>query len=303
LVAFPTETVYGLGADAFDQRAVARIFEVKDRPSFDPLIVHVDSLAMASSLITTLPDAAHRLAEAFWPGPLTLVLPKKPSVPDIVTAGLPTAALRVPDHPVALGLIREFGGPIAAPSANPFGRVSPTSAAHVRRDLGDKMDFILDGGDCAVGVESTIVSLGPEGPVLLRPGGLALEEIEAVVGKVKTVVPGEGRPLSPGRLAGHYAIKTPFYLSGGAVPVPEGGRKGYIGLTIPEDPSEYERIEVLSADGDLREAAARLFSAMRDLDGARLDAIVAGPVPEEGLGRAINDRLRKASKKQVRSEE
>jgi L-threonylcarbamoyladenylate synthase len=292
LVAFPTETVYGLGADALNPRAVARIFEAKNRPTFDPLIVHVAGIDDALELVVSLPDDARRLAERFWPGPLTLVLEKRSLVPDIVTAGQSTVAVRVPAHPIALELLMRSQIPIAAPSANRFGSVSPTRAEHVEEQLGDAVDVILDGGPCSVGVESTIISLAHGRPLLLRPGGTALEDIEAIVGRVEAPGPEEMRSASPGRLSKHYATRTPLLL--GAADV-SGKRAGLLTLTEPEDATPYRAIEVLSPTGDLQEAAANLFAAMRRLDHAELDVIIATPVPEVGLGRAIMDRLRRAA--------
>ena len=293
LVAFPTETVYGLGADATNPAAVARIFETKDRPTFDPLIVHVPGLAQAEKLAASFPEGARRLAKRFWPGPITLVVPKTSAIPDLVTAGLPSVALRVPDHPTALELLAECGQPLAAPSANRFGQVSPTTASHVKGSLGDRVDLVLDGGPCRVGVESTIVSFLSDPPLLLRPGGISTEEIEVLVGPLGKPPKDEGSPPAPGRLSDHYATKTPLYLGRD----PGKGRRGFLGLAMPENPDDYERIEVIASNGDLREAAANLFAAMRRLDAGGLDAIVASRAPEEGLGRAINDRLLKASRK------
>jgi L-threonylcarbamoyladenylate synthase len=272
---------------------VARIFEAKSRPQFDPLIVHVADLRQAEILVTKLPEAALRLAEKFWPGPLTLVLPKSDLVPDLVTSSMPTVAIRVPRHPLALELIRESGRPIAAPSANPFGQVSPTTAEHVRRCLGNKVDLILDGGACAVGVESTIVSLVGKTPVLLRPGGVPLEEIEALVGPVTVQTQAGPKPMAPGQLEHHYAPRTPLFLGHSG----HGGRVGYLGLQTPGNADRYQVIEALSEKGDLREAAACLFAAMRRLDDLGLDRIEAFPVPHEGLGLAINDRLQRAALK------
>ena len=212
IVAFPTETVYGLGADAFNPLAVARIFEAKRRPYFDPLIVHVANPADVKKLVEEIPSNAKKLTERFWPGPLTVVLFKEENIPDIVTAGLPTVAIRMPNHPMALSLIIESKCPIAAPSANPFGYLSPTTAEHVREQLGDQVDLILDGGPCPVGVESTIVSFLEEEPRLLRPGGVSLEEIESIIGKVKISPIEEERPSAPGMLPKHYAPRTPIVL-------------------------------------------------------------------------------------------
>jgi|SRR6185369_6736691 len=297
LVAFPTETVYGLGADALNPLAVARVFEVKDRPLFDPLIVHVADLRQAENLVQGIPEKALRLAQKFWPGPLTLVLPKSALVPDIVTASLPTVAVRVPRHPLALELIRESGRPIAAPSANAFGRVSPTTADHVRDSLGAKVDLILDGGPCLVGVESTVVSFAGKTPVLLRPGGVPLEEIREVLGEVEIHASTAQAPQAPGQLPQHYAPRTPLRLAESLEELPPGKRIGLLSFRSPSSPYPFQAVEVLSEKGDLREAAARLFAALRRLDGQNLDLIIARPVPHEGLGRAINDRLFKASHK------
>ncbi|HVM32328.1 MAG TPA: L-threonylcarbamoyladenylate synthase [bacterium] len=294
LVAFPTETVYGLGADATNPLAVARVFEAKNRPQFDPLIVHVADLRQAEILASRFPKDAMKLAEKFWPGPLTLVLPKGPSIPDLVTASLPSVALRVPRHPVALQLIQESGRPIAAPSANPFGAVSPTTADHVRRSLGDQVDLILDGGPCSVGVESTVVSFTGEKPVLLRPGGLSLEELESVIGKIEVAAHSSSRPQAPGQLERHYAPRTPLSLVEG----PPGEIKKGTGLLWFGPPPflpSFQAMENLSPQGDLREAAANLFSALRRLDDLGLDLILAVRVPDLGLGRAINDRLKRAA--------
>jgi len=296
VVAFPTETVYGLGADAFNPLAVARIFEVKRRPYFDPLIVHVANPSDVKKLAKETPSNAKKLIERFWPGPLTIVLLKEEKIPDIVTAGLLTLAIRMPNHPMALALIEESKCPIAAPSANPFGYLSPTTAEHVRDQLGEEVDLILDGGPCPVGVESTIVSFLEEKPVLLRPGGVSLEEIESVIGKVE--IPSiEGRPSAPGMLPKHYAPRTPIVLdwSQKDLDLYKGKNIGLLLFQEPKDDLKYHSIEILSAKGDLREAAANLFAAVRRLDALHLDVIVAEPISEVGLGRAIMDRLRRAA--------
>ncbi len=300
VIAFPTETVYGLGADALNPLAVARIFEIKDRPYFDPLIVHISDFKEVSELAAGIPDDAEKLIERCWPGPLTIVLRKKESVPDLVTAGLPTVAIRMPKHPVALRLIREARCPVAAPSANPFGYVSPTTADHVREQLGDRVDLILDGGPCEVGLESTIISFSEEKPRLLRPGGLPLEEIELIIGKVETSPAGEIAPASPGRLPRHYAPKTPILIDRwkGDLEAYRGKRVGLLALSEPRVVSlPFDHVEVLSPRGDLREAASNLFAAIRRLDALDLEMILAEAVPETGLGRAIMDRLRRASQK------
>ncbi len=311
LVAFPTETVYGLGGHAFRPDALARIFEVKRRPFFDPLIIHVGDPSGAEPLCARIGSRARLLMERFWPGPLTLVLPRSDAVPDLATSGLPTVAVRMPDHPVALGLLRAAGFPVAAPSANPFGRLSPTEAGHVAAHFESGIELVLDGGPCAVGVESTILSLAEEEtPVILRAGGLPREELEAVIGPVSVAAsaggsePSPGRegaaaaPLAPGQLPSHYAPRTPLRLLSGAAPAAPSDARASVGLLDFRDaahPRGYARTEALSASGDLREAAANLFSALHRLDSAGLDLILAEPVPGTGLGLAIMDRLRKAA--------
>ncbi|MER3414594.1 MAG: threonylcarbamoyl-AMP synthase [Gemmataceae bacterium] len=297
LVAFPTETVYGLGACVWDERAIARIFEVKGRPRFDPLIVHVSNEAMRQACVAEWPERAQQLADRFWPGPLTLVVVKSAQVPDLVTAGLPTVALRMPAHPLALALIEKTGAPIAAPSANRFGRPSPTCAEHVVRQLGGDIDLILDGGPCTVGVESTVLSLVDTPPAVLRPGGVPLEALEQILGPVQkswTAAEPSGLPKSPGQLPRHYAPRTPLQIVTDPHPIP-GRRTGLLAFTMPRDTEGFAHVEVLSARGDLREAAARLFAALHRLDEADLDIILAQPVPEMGLGVAIMDRLRRAA--------
>jgi L-threonylcarbamoyladenylate synthase len=305
LVAFPTETVYGLGANALDERAVARVLEAKGRPRFDPLIVHVAAVDWVLRLAAEFSPMARELAGRFWPGPLTLVLPKTSLVPDLVTSGCPTVAIRIPDHPVALKLLRGANRPIAAPSANLFGRISPTTASHVREQLGDRIDMILDGGPCRVGVESTVLQLDATGPLLLRPGGTTLEEIEAVIGPVRLPATdaepdsaGEGL-VSPGMLPQHYAPRTRLIVrTGNAADADRSAER--VGLlafrTRPASPL-YAHVEVLSPTGDLREAAANFFAALRRLDAAGLGLIVAETFPETGLGRALNDRLRRAARR------
>jgi L-threonylcarbamoyladenylate synthase len=297
IVAFPTETVYGLGADAFNPLAVARIFEVKRRPHFDPLIVHVANLADVKNLVKEIPPDTQKLIGHFWPGPLTVVLLKEEDIPDIVTAGLPTVAIRMPNHPMALSLIRESKCPIAAPSANPFGYLSPTTAEHVREQLDDQVDLILDGGPCPVGVESTILSFLEEKPRLLRPGGVSLEEIESIIGKVEISPLEEDKPSAPGMLARHYAPRTPIVLDWNEKKLdPYKDRKiGLLSFKEPRNSLRSAHVEVLSKEGDLREAAANLFAAIRRLDRLNLDFILAEAIPEKGLGRAIMDRLRRAS--------
>ena len=296
LVAFPTETVYGLGANAFDPRAVARVFEVKARPSFDPLIVHVHDASELPRVVAASGDPrVGRLAARFWPGPLTLVLPRRAEVPDIVTSGLDTVGVRVPSHPAALALLRA-AGPVAAPSANPFGYVSPTTAAHVAERLGHAVDLVLDGGPCPVGVESTILSLADDPPRLLRPGGVAREDLESALGHAIALAPRGERPLAPGQLDRHYSTHTPLrLLEGKAADAPaDAGRLGLLAFG-PTDASGYAAVEVLAPDGGLATAATNLFAALRRLDARGLDGIVAEPCPGTGLGLAILDRLRRAA--------
>jgi L-threonylcarbamoyladenylate synthase len=296
IVAFPTETVYGLGANGYTPLAVARVFEVKRRPSFDPLILHVADPSDVEKLVKGIPSDAKKLIERFWPGPLTVVLLKEENIPDIVTAGLPTIAIRMPNHPMAQSLIKESKCPIAAPSANPFGYLSPTTAAHVREQLGDQVDLILDGGPCPVGVESTIVSFSENKPRLLRPGGVSLEEIETSIGKVE-ISSIKDKPSAPGMLSRHYAPRTPIVLDWREESLDsyKGRRIGLLAFREPDKSLNFNHIEVLSKKGDLREAAASLFAAIRRLDALSLDLILAETVPEIGLGRAIMDRLRRAS--------
>jgi L-threonylcarbamoyladenylate synthase len=292
VVAFPTETVYGLGADVFQPRAVAAIFEIKQRPSFDPLIVHVNDMAMLERVAAAVPAGAISLLERFWPGPLTLVLPKRAEVPELVTAGLSTVAVRMPSHPIARALIEAVGSPLAAPSANPFGRISPTRAEHVDRMLGHRVALILDGGATEHGIESTIVTLEPR-PALLRSGAIAVEEIESLIGPLERAVDGT-EVRAPGQLATHYAPATRLrVVEPGNVPLVARRRAGVIALRQPFE--GYAASRVLSPSGDLREAAANLFKSLHELDAMGLERIDAQPVAESGLGMAIMDRLRRAS--------
>jgi L-threonylcarbamoyladenylate synthase len=284
LVAIPTETVYGLAVDATDDAAVARLYQAKGRPSFNPLIVHVAGLDEARALVEMPPDA-ERLAEAFWPGALTLVLPLRPAsgISPLVTAGLETLAVRVPAHPLAQGLLRRTG-PLAAPSANPSGQVSPTSAAHVLDGLSGRIAAVVDGGPCAVGVESTIVGFLPD-PVLLRAGGLPVEALEACLGAPLPIGGEAGQPISPGQLASHYAPKGAVRLNATAA------EPGETMLGFGDVAGDL----TLSASGDLVEAAASLFARLHEMNDMGADRIAVAPIPETGLGRAINDRLRRAA--------
>jgi L-threonylcarbamoyladenylate synthase len=291
LVAFPTETVYGLGADARQGEAVARLYAAKGRPSFNPLIAHVADAAAARRL-GLFDAAAERLASAFWPGPLTLVLGRRKDCPvaDLALAGLDSVAVRVPAHPIAQALLKAFGGPVVAPSANRSGHVSPTSAAHVLADLRGRIDMVLDGGPCTVGVESTIVACLGE-PTLLRPGGVARAEIERVLGRpLALAAAGEETPPAPGMLASHYAPKARLRLNA------DTARAGEALLAFgPNAPAADGMTLNLSPRGDLIEAAANLFAHLRALDASGAQVIAVMPVPHEGLGEAINDRLKRAA--------
>ena len=298
LVAFPTETVYGLGADAGNAAAVARLYQAKGRPAFNPLIAHVGDLGSARRM-ARFDATATALAEAFWPGPLTLVLPRTPDCPvaELATAGLDTVAVRVPAHPVALAILRAFGGPVVAPSANLSGHVSPTTAAHVQADLAGRIDLIVDGGPVAVGVESTIVGCF-ETPMLLRPGGLARGEIERVLGRALLAPSadpdaGSGQPLAPGMLASHYAPRTRVRLN--AETIEPGEALLAFGPAALPGVDGAVAVMNLSARSNVDEAAANLFGYLRalDLKGARALAVM--PIPQHGLGEAINDRLRRAA--------
>jgi L-threonylcarbamoyladenylate synthase len=289
LVAFPTETVYGLGGDATNDLAVAAIFAAKGRPRFNPLIVHVCDLAEAEQL-AVFNSSARRAAARFWPGPLTLVLPRRPDagLSLLASAGLDTVAIRVPAHPVAQGLLCEAGRPIAAPSANRSGRVSPTSAAHVAEDLGDDVAMILDDGPSPVGLESTVLDLSGEAPALLRPGAVTFEALAELPGPI--ALPGPGLPKSPGMLASHYAPWLPVRVAA------TDARPGEALLAFgPDAPPGFAEVLWLSRAGDLAEAAANLFAMLRRLDLPCFTAIAVMPIPEQGLGLAINDRLRRAA--------
>ena len=298
LVAFPTETVYGLGADATNAAAIARLYQAKGRPAFNPLIAHVGDLAAARE-IGRFDTAALRLAEAFWPGPLTLVLPKAEhcAVADLATAGLDTVAIRIPAHPVARDILRVFGRPVVAPSANLSGHVSPTTAAHVQSDLEGRIDLIVDGGAVAVGVESTIVGIFDE-PMLLRPGGLPRADIERVLGRALKQPPADAesdsaQPLAPGMLASHYAPRTRVRL--GAIRIEPGEALLAFGSDAVSGIDAAAAVMNLSVRGDLSEAAANLFGYLRALDSKAAQTIAVMPIPNDGLGEAINDRLRRAA--------
>lgn len=297
LAAFPTETVYGLGADALDENAAAAIFTAKKRPLHDPLIVHIADIEQAKNLFLETPSAAVALMEAFWPGPLTLVLPKASIVPDIITAGGPTVAVRMPSHPFALQLIRESGRPIAAPSANLFGRTSPTTAAHVKEQLEGSYEVLIDGGACRVGVESTVLSLADGTPRILRPGGITAEQIESVIGPVATNrILETDSAASPGMLPSHYAPRTRFMLTANPGEYADDPDSAIILYEPNEEEFSYKgKVFVLSHEGDLRGAAAMLYSTMRLVDTMGFSKIVAQRFPDFGIGVATNDRMQRAA--------
>lgn len=298
LVAIPTETVYGLAANALNSRAVAKIFEAKNRPSFDPLIVHVASMQHARKYTTEFPLQAEALARRFWPGPLTLLLPKTTEIPDLVTAGLDRVGLRCPAHPLTISLLAHAPFPLAAPSANPFGYISPTTAQHVQDQLGDKVSYIIDGGPSRVGIESTIVGWENNEPVIYRLGGISTEQIESVVGAVLVKPHSTSHPQAPGQLTSHYAPCKPFLLGElkSLAIANQHKRLGILSWKGFDSISESTQL-VLSPNGDLTEAAHHLFSMMRTLDESPVEVVIAEEVPDQGLGRAINDRLRRAAAK------
>ena len=297
VVAIPTETVYGLAGNALSPKAASTIFEVKNRPSFDPLIVHTSSVERIAGLTTEMPEAARQLAQRFMPGPLTLLLPRAAIIPDIVTAGSARVAVRIPAHPMAHELLASLDFPLAAPSANPFGYISPTTARHVEDQLGDKIPYILDGGPWRVGVESTIVGFEEGMVVVYRKGGIAVEDIEAVAGPVAVRPHSASNPAAPGMLRSHYAPSAPVVLGDveNLLLRYPGKKVGAIRFREAASGIPASRQIVLSPSGGLAEAARNLFAGMRRLDALRLDVILAELLPEEGLGRAINDRLRRAA--------
>jgi L-threonylcarbamoyladenylate synthase len=294
LVGIPTETVYGLAGNALNVSAAAQIFKVKDRPQFDPLIVHVADLNDATKYVAEIPEQAHLLAKKFWPGPVTLLLKKKNIIPDLITAGLDTVAIRCPDHLLTLQLLRSLSFPLAAPSANPFGYVSPTTAQHVDEQLGHKIEYILEGGPCNVGIESTIIGFDHQQPVVYRMGGLSLEEIEKVIGKVMVQTHSTSNPNAPGQLQSHYAPAKKVIIGTLEELTVQYGKQN-VGILSWKTNYQYQHQYILSPAGNLEEAAKNLFTALRGFDKMPVDLILAELVPEKGLGRAINDRLRRAA--------
>jgi len=299
LVAIPTETVYGLAGNALNTEAVARIFAVKNRPTFDPLIVHTDSLDKVLGFVQDLPEPAQKLAEAFWPGPLTMLLPRQEIIPDLVTAGLDTVAVRIPRHPLTRSLLAMLDFPLAAPSANPFGYISPTTAEHVQSQLGKKIPYILNGGPCEVGIESTIIGFEGKKATVYRLGGIPVEDIERIIGRVEVMLHSTSNPKAPGTLKSHYAPRKPLFTQN-LKQLQEEYAPEDIGLMafqreVPSIPAPNQ--VVLSSRADFAEAAQRLFSALRHLDALPVKVIFAELLPEKGLGRAINDRIRRAAAK------
>ena len=297
LVAIPTETVYGLAGNIFSEKAIKSIFSTKQRPFFNPLIVHIPSVKSLNDLVTHVPEKAKLLAAAFWPGSMTLVLKKSKTIPDIITAGKDTVAVRVPNHPITLELLKKLPFPLAAPSANPFGSISPTKPAHVENYFKNSIKMVLDGGSCVNGIESTIIGFENEDPVIYRLGALALEEIEAVVGKISIKNKKEEKPDAPGMLARHYAPKTSTFLVDDVAAEIEKNTGKKMGVLVFKSSLNNENITeiILSKNGSLQEAASRLYSAMHDLDSKNLDLIIAERFSEFGLGKSINDRLQRAT--------
>lgn len=301
IIAIPTETVYGLAGNAFNETAIEKIFQLKKRPFYNPLIVHISSANYLDQVARDIPLLAKSLAAQFWPGPLTLILKKQPGIPGLVTAGKDTVAIRVPNHPLTLRLLTQLDFPLAAPSANPFGSISPTAAGHVAGYFKDNLKVILDGGACEKGVESTIIGFEDEQPVLYRHGAVPLEEIEKVAGNVLQKIKGSGHDVAaPGMLSRHYSPATNTYLTGDVREYIRSFRDKKIGLLLFKDAVRDPAIshqEILSPTGDLNEAARNLYAALHRLDHLNLDAIIAERFPEHGLGKTINDRLQRAVKK------
>jgi L-threonylcarbamoyladenylate synthase len=298
IIGLPTETVYGLAANIFSESAIKRIYEVKKRPLFNPLIVHIKGIEQLELMACNIPSKAYQLAEVFWPGPLTLVLQKQSQIPDWITSGKQSVALRVPAHPLALALLQMLNFPLAAPSANPFSTISPTSAAHVEYYFNDLLPLILDGGECQKGIESTIIGFEDEVPVLYRHGSLPLEEIERLIGPVTIKNRNNVAPEAPGMLSKHYSPKTRLVLVedlANALKKHEGKKLGVLSFGSTPNYKEVTCAEYLSVQADMEEAANQLYAALHRLDQANLDLIIAERLPDIGLGRSINDRLERAA--------
>ena len=299
VVAIPTETVYGLAGNIYSEKAIRKIFEVKQRPLFNPLIVHIPSIDHLEKIVREFPVKAQKLAEAFWPGSLTLILPKRLNIPEIVTGGKDTVGVRIPNHPVTLSLLKQLSFPLAAPSANPFNRISPTSSDHVKAYFENTLSMVLEGGECKNGIESTIIGFENNEAILYRLGGISVEDIEKIIGKIQIRNISETTPNAPGMLAKHYAPKTKMFLLDDLDKFIENNKSKKIGiLKFKENlnTASVEHIEILSKSGDLKEAASKLYSTLHKLDSLNLDLIVAERFPDVGLGKSINDRLERATK-------
>lgn len=304
VVAIPTETVYGLAANAFDENAVNQIFEIKQRPRFNPLIIHIKSIDELQKVAKIIPPKAMILARHFWPGALTLVLPKKQIVPNIVTAGKNTVGVRVPSHPVALKLLHQLDFPLAAPSANPFGYISPTCVAHVQKQLGDKIPYILEGGNCEKGIESTIIGFENNEPILYRVGAISKEEIENLIGKINQKTRAAATPDAPGMLTKHYSPRTKFIVSTNISSDIEKYKNQAVGFLIFSalNYENSQKVIQLTKTENLNEAAQNLYAAMHQLDAAGFDLIIAEKFPEKGIGISLNDRLHRAQEENFDSE-
>lgn len=298
LVAIPTETVYGLAGNIYSENAIKSIFETKQRPLFNPLIVHIPSANYLENIVSYIPKKAKLLADKFWPGPLTLVLPKKDNIPDVITAGKTTVAVRVPNHPVTLELLKQLDFPLAAPSANPFNRISPTTAQHVESYFKNKIEMVLDGGACKNGIESTIIGFEDDTPIVYRLGSISIEDIEAVVGEISVKNKKENSPEAPGMLNKHYAPSTPTVLSTNVSEELKKHPNKRIGILSFKTSFENHAVQhqiIVSAKGDLAEATSKLYDALHELDNLDLDIIIAEIFPDFGLGKSINDRLQRAA--------
>ena len=297
VVAIPTETVYGLAANAFDDNAVAQIFKIKNRPLFNPLIVHIKSIDYLNSIAVNIPPIAYELAKQFWPGALTLVLEKKSNISDVVTSGKNTVGIRVPSHPIALTLLQGLDFPLAAPSANPFGYISPTTSEHVRKQLGDKISYILEGGQCEKGIESTIVGFENNRPILYRVGAISKEDIEKCIGVLETKNTASASPQAPGMLNKHYSPKTKFIVSDNICKSIEDNKNCNSGFLLLKNENQFlppNKYIELALDKNLEKAAKNLYAAMHQLDAMNFDVIYAEKLPEKELGITINDRLYRA---------
>ena len=299
VVAIPTETVYGLAGNIFSETAIKKIYAVKQRPSFNPLIVHIHSIEQIHELTTEFPEKAKQLAETFWPGSLTLVLPKSDTIPNWITAGKDTVGLRIPNHPVTLELLQSLDFPLAAPSANPSNRISPTQSSHVDEYFKDKIQMVLEGGECKNGIESTIIGFENNKPILYRLGSISIEDIEAVIGKIQIKNKEESKPDAPGMLSKHYSPITNTFLVDDIdsfIGTIENKKIGVLKFNDTPLKAKVSHIEVLSTKGNLAEATANLYAALHKLDDLDLDIIIAERLPETGLGKSINDRLERAAK-------